>query len=140
MTSRCWYGFARKPALLGKYGVIRVGPGRGNEQPDPWPVLRGMMRKGQAVHCSGHVDVGEQYVDAVGVALSNNHGGFSVLGFHNLSRSPKDGALRLCAGRGCLMVPSRAGAVGPAAAAFAMAAPSGLRCAPGMRRRPDDRG
>jgi hypothetical protein len=84
MTSRCWYGFARKPALLGKYGVIRVGPGRGNEQPDPWPVLRGMMRKGQAVHCSGHVDVGEQYVDAVGVALSNNHGGFSVLGFHYL--------------------------------------------------------
>jgi low affinity Fe/Cu permease len=39
-----------KSALLGKCSVIRVGPGRGNEQTDPWPVLRGMMRKGHAVH------------------------------------------------------------------------------------------
>jgi hypothetical protein len=49
--------------------AIRMRPGRRNERPDPWPVLRGMMRKGQAVHCSGHLEVGEQYVDAAGVAL-----------------------------------------------------------------------
>ena len=42
------------------------------------------MRKGQTVHCSGHLDVGEQYVDAAGVALQNNQGGFGVLDFHYL--------------------------------------------------------
>ena len=43
-----------------------------------------MMRKGHAVHCSGHLDVGEQYVDAAGMALQNNQSGFGMLGFHYL--------------------------------------------------------
>jgi hypothetical protein len=73
-----------KSALLGKCDAIRVGPGRGDEQPDPWPVLRGMMRKGQAVHCSGHLDVGEQYVDATGMAPESDQGSFGVLGFYHL--------------------------------------------------------
>jgi hypothetical protein len=73
-----------KSAFLGKCRAIRMGPGGGNKQADPWPMLRGMMRKGQTVHCSGHLDVGEQYVDAVGVAPQNNQGGFGVLGFYYL--------------------------------------------------------
>ena len=43
-----------------------------------------MMRKGQAVHCSGHLDVGEQYVDATGVAFQGNQCIFGVLNFHYL--------------------------------------------------------
>jgi hypothetical protein len=59
----------QKSAFRGKCGVIRLGLGGGNKQPDPWPVLRGMMGKGQTVHRSGHLDVGKQYVYAAGVAL-----------------------------------------------------------------------
>jgi hypothetical protein len=73
-----------KSAFLGKNRAIRAGPGGSDKQADPWPMLQGMMRKRQTVHCSGHLDVGEQYVDAAGVALQNSQGGFGVLGFHYL--------------------------------------------------------
>jgi hypothetical protein len=43
-----------------------------------------MMRKRQAVHCSGHLEVGEQYVDAAGMASQEDQGGLGVLGFYDL--------------------------------------------------------
>ena len=42
------------------------------------------MRKGQTVYCSGHLNVGEQDVDATEATFQNNQGRLGMFGFHDL--------------------------------------------------------
>ena len=73
----------QKSTLLGKPFLIGAGARGGNQERDFRPVSCSMMRKRKTIHGAGHLDIGEQHMDALVVDLENAQGGFGVFDLHH---------------------------------------------------------